>query len=765
MKRIFILLLLVVCITYSYAIDIKGKIVDKQDQPIGYANVTLLSKNDSSYISGVVTDNDGNFKIEGTNACILKITCIGYADKIIGNISGNLGTIILSDNNYSLHEVVIRGQRPRTRIKNDALVTTIEGSSLSKAGTANDVLGKVPGIVKDNDGIEVIGKGTPLIYINGRLVRNKSELDQLSSSGIRDVEVVTTPGAKYDASVNSVVRIITIKPVGEGLSFDNRSVLGVNHYVHGLDELNLNYRYKGLDIFGMAEYENHRSRTINEILQDTYLSSHHRQSDLMHRYEHNKLYAGKFGINYMLSDKQSIGLVYNIFSTPIHNSSDIATTILKDEELYDSSSGYGTSKGENIQHILSGYYSGTFNKWSLDANIDMLLNHQNDNQSSVETSSLSGNRNVISTDSIHNHLYAGKIVAGHHLFKGDISFGTEISYVNRNDTYDNVENIIKGSATKIKESNAALFAELTQKIGKTSTVLGLRYEHVDSRYYENDIKMEGQSRKYDNLFPSAMLSFPIGNTNVRISYSRKISRPAYSQLSSNIEYINRYTYQSGNSYLKPSYRDYASVVATYKWLTAMVDYSHVKDYIITSYSSYKNDSTIALLTKDNVPGYNSLSAMVAASPSFGIYHPSLMIALEKQFFNVDFCKEQKSLDNPVGIVRFSNDINLPFDSWLNADLSWRSAGDVENMHIKNSWQFDLGIYKAFMHDKLSIKFACTDLFKTACKKLTLYSDIRKIYMNKSLDTRNLELTIRFNFNAAKSKYKGTGAGDSEKGRL
>ena len=765
MKRIYISLLLIACVAYSYAIDIKGKIVDKQNQPIGYVNVTLLAKNDSSYISGVVTDNDGNFKIEGTNACILKITCIGYADKIIGNVIGDLGTIILSDNNYSLNEVVIKGQRPKTRIKNDALVTTIEGSSLSKAGTANDVLGKVPGIVKGNDGIEVIGKGTPLIYINGRLVRNESELDQLSSSGIKDVEVVTTPGAKYDASVNSVVRITTIKPVGDGLSFDNRSVLGVNHYVYGLDELNLNYRHKGLDIFGMAEYEDHRSRTTNEILQDTYLSSHYQQNDLMHRYERNKLYAGKFGINYMLNDKQSIGLVYNISSTPINNSSDITTTILKDEELYDNSSGYGTSKGENIQHILSGYYSGTFYKWSLDANIDVLLNNQNNNQSSVETSSLSGNRNVISTDSIHNHLYAGKIVAGHPLLKGDISFGTEISYVNRNDTYNNVENIIEGSATKIKESNAALFAELTQKIGKVSAVLGLRYEHVDSRYYENNIKMEDQSRKYDNLFPSAMLSFPIENVNVRLSYSRKISRPAYSQLSSNIEYINRYTYQSGNPYLKPSYRDYASITATYKWLTAMVDYSHVKDYIITSYSSYKNDSTIALLTKDNVPGYDALSAMVNASPSFGIYHPSLMVALQKQFFNVYFCKEQKSLSNPVGILRFNNDVNLPFDSWLNADFSWRSAGDVENMHIKNTWQFDLGIYKAFMHDKLNIKLACTDLFKTACQKLTLYSDMRKIYMDKILDTRNLELTVRYNFNATKSKYKGTGAGESEKGRL
>ena len=80
-----------------------------------------------------------------------------------------------------------------------------------------------------------------------------------------------TPGAKYDATVKAVIRIKTIRPVGEGFSFNSRTVAGVNHYVYGLEELNLNYRTGGLDIFGMAEYENHRSRQTNDSRQDTYL--------------------------------------------------------------------------------------------------------------------------------------------------------------------------------------------------------------------------------------------------------------------------------------------------------------------------------------------------------------------------------------------------------------------------------------------------------------------------------------------------------------
>lgn len=81
-------------------------------------------------------------------------------------------------------------------MKGDALVTSVQNSVLAKAGSANDVLGKVPGILKDKDSFEVFGKGTPLIYINGGKYATKSELEQLSSEDIKHVELITNPGAR-----------------------------------------------------------------------------------------------------------------------------------------------------------------------------------------------------------------------------------------------------------------------------------------------------------------------------------------------------------------------------------------------------------------------------------------------------------------------------------------------------------------------------------------------------------------------------------------
>ena len=743
-----------------------GIIIDEQGQPVAYANIALLNPADSTLLSGGVSNESGYFAIPyEQDETLIRISYVGY--KTIYRLcdKDNVGTIRMHPDSYKLNGVEVKGQRPLVRMKDDAFVTTVEGSYLAKMGTGNDVLGQIPGVLRNGENIEVIGRGTPLIYINGRQMRNLSELDQLSSDQIKDVDVIMTPGAKYDATVKAVIRIKTIRPVGEGFSFNSRTVAGVNHYVYGLEELNLNYRTGGLDIFGMAEYENRRSRQTNDSRQDTYLQSHYQQSSLMHYYNKNQMLAGKLGFNYMLNDMHSIGMTYTVTSRPNSQTSDYFTTMFIDKQTDDQIKGRGKVDGDDIQHIISGYYAGQTGKWSLDANADVLFQKQNSDSQTFEDATQGDDRTVTTRNDVKNRLYASKFVAGHPLWKGKLEIGAEGSYVHRTDVFGNVERIIDASDTKIEENSTAAFVQLMQRLNKLTLIAGLRYEYLDSRYYESGVKMDDESRTYSDLFPSLMLMYPLKNVRARLSYSRNINRPAFSQLSGNVKYINRYTYESGNPYLKPSYRDNFSLALNYKWLTGMIDYARVHDYIITSYSSYKGDPTIALLRKDNAPGYDNLSLMVSVAPAFGKYHPQLMVATQMQNLKVQYRGETKKMNSPMTIVRFNNAVNLPFDSWLNADFSWRSAGDTENIHLAQSWQFDISLYKAFWNDRLTVKLACTDLFASIRQKATIYSDIREIYLDKRLDTRNLELTVRYNFNPAKSKYRGQGAGNDTKGRF
>ena len=743
-----------------------GTIIDENRQPVAYANIALLNPADSTLLSGGVSNESGYFAIPyEQEKTLIRISYVGY--KTIYRLcdKDNVGTIRMHPDSYKLNGVEVKGQRPLVRMKDDAFVTTVEGSYLAKMGTGNDVLGQIPGVLRNGENIEVIGRGTPLIYINGRQMRNPSELDQLSSDQIKDVDVIMTPGAKYDATVKAVIRIKTIRPVGEGFSFNSRTVAGVNHYVYGLEELNMNYRTGGLDIFGMAEYENRRSRQTNDSRQDTYLQSHYQQSSLMHYYNKNQMLAGKLGFNYMLNDKHSIGMTYTLTSRPNSQTSDYFTTMFIDKQTDDQIKGRGKVDGDDIQHIISGYYAGQTGKWSLDANADVLFQKQNSDSQTFEDATQGDDRTVTTRNDVKNRLYAAKFVAGHPLWKGKLEIGAEGSYVHRTDVFGNVERIIDASDTKIEENSTAAFVQLMQRLNKLTLIAGLRYEYLDSRYYESGVKMDDESRTYSDLFPSLMLMYPLKNVRARLSYSRNINRPAFSQLSGNVKYINRYTYESGNPYLKPSYRDNFSLALNYKWLTGMIDYARVHDYIITSYSSYKGDPTIALLRKDNAPGYDNLSLMVSVAPAFGKYHPQLMVATQMQNLEVQYRGETKKMNSPMTIVRFNNAVNLPFDSWLNADFSWRSAGDTENIHLAQSWQFDISLYKAFWNDRLTVKLACTDLFASIRQKATIYSDIREIYLDKRLDTRNLELTVRYNFNPAKSKYRGQGAGNDTKGRF
>lgn len=118
--------------------------------------------------------------------------------------------IELKPETTELGELVVNGNMPRIRVRDDALVTTVENTVLSKAGTADDLLKRLPAVTGDNGEYEIFGKGAAKIYINNREMRDPSELGRISSADIREVEIVYNPGARYDASVKAIIRIHTV---------------------------------------------------------------------------------------------------------------------------------------------------------------------------------------------------------------------------------------------------------------------------------------------------------------------------------------------------------------------------------------------------------------------------------------------------------------------------------------------------------------------------------------------------------------------------
>ncbi|MBO4380016.1 MAG: TonB-dependent receptor, partial [Muribaculaceae bacterium] len=246
MRRNILSILTLFVAIYATATDFYGKVVDENGEAIEFATVSLLNTADSTFICGATTAADGSFSLScNINKAIARITYIGYMPSFV-NTSGDIGTVALTPEESMLSEVAVTATRPTYKLTTEGIKTEVDGTLLSKVGTANKVLENLPGVQKKADGIEVFGKGTPLIYVDGRQLREKGELDQIQSENIKSVELITNPGAKYKANVEAVILIKTKRQQGEGFSFNTTA----SYFRSRNNDLDLgfdwNYRHRGL---------------------------------------------------------------------------------------------------------------------------------------------------------------------------------------------------------------------------------------------------------------------------------------------------------------------------------------------------------------------------------------------------------------------------------------------------------------------------------------------------------------------------------------
>ena len=163
---------------------VSGKLIDENKQPLPYANVVLLALPDSTFVTGTVTAEDGTFSLNTTTPNqLVHISSIGYNTIYKPVQPANLGVIQLTSDTQQLGEVVVKADLPKTRVKGDAMVTTVAGSILENAGTGNDLLNKIPGVSANEEDIKVFGAGTPEIYINGRKVEKPRDFDPFGQTG------------------------------------------------------------------------------------------------------------------------------------------------------------------------------------------------------------------------------------------------------------------------------------------------------------------------------------------------------------------------------------------------------------------------------------------------------------------------------------------------------------------------------------------------------------------------------------------------------
>lgn len=665
-----------------------------------------------------------------------------------------------------LREVVVRATRPLAKLNSEGFVTEVKGTVLEKLGFAKDVMGMLPGVLNNNGSIEVFGKGKPVFYINGHIVRNNIEVEQLKANQIDKITVITNPSSRYASTVGSIIKITTIKKVGDGFSFDNIATFGYRNYMYGKDNLDLNYRAEKFDVFGTFGFEKGKDTNSSKNVQNSWLSSHHQQNTTMKSTQHSKLIDGKWGFDFSSSPKLSFGAFYQVSYAPIKTNSSIMSSLYSDDVIESETSAYKDIKLRDLEHLLDGYCHGVWGKWNLEMTFDLMWKKTRENQNVIEQTGI--NQDFGIKDVGHARLMATELYASHPFLKGNFSFGVDFTNSSREENSESENSIMAGENNKIQELNMAYYVETMQHLGNVTFRIGGRYEHVNSEYFIGGRKNHEQSHVYDKFFPTASLSLPIGKTMVQLSYSKQCYRPLYSQLSNTVHYVNKYLYQSGNPYLQPSYSDNISLNLRYRWLALTANYKKVQNQIITSYTYYDDSKTIALLKKEN--SRNSLSnlqIMASFMPGFlwKCYYPVLACGVVSQFYKIDYRGNIKHVDNPLVVVKFNNIFKFHNNYMATVNYSLRSEGNSENIKMGSVGQINLSLAKD-LSKKWNVKLSANDIFNTARKNtFTIFSGMNDVYIEKAATVRAVECIVRYKFNTVKAKYKGKGAGKKEMDRL
>ena len=746
-----------------------GTIIDEQGLPLAYANVAILNPADSMLLGGGVSNESGYFAIPYEQAKVLaRISYVGY--KTIYKIcsQSEVGVIRLQVDNYALKGVTVKGHVPQYQMGSEGLVTNVENTILSKLGTGEDVLTHVPGITKKDGYFEVFGKGAPLIYINGRLMRDVSELDQLKSENIKSVELITNPGAKYDASVKAVVKIRTKAAQGEGFGFDVRSIYYQSENTDLVKQLNWNYRHNNLDVFGTIYYGlnngHYPSNTTTIVETDTLW----RQNFVQDYKPKKQSWRNTVGANYLLDNNNSIGMRYTLTLRPDnHTNTLLSSDVTADGEYFDHlDNTLHADVSYRPAHLLNVYYKGKIGKAEIDFNTDYLYNRESDHAVHTEQSTSQENRVVNSENRERNKLFASKLIVDFPLWGGGLTVGAEYTYTNRNDDYVNPEHYVPTSFAKLKESHIAPFVEYNRQIDRFQFSAGVRYEWVSFDYFENDLHLDEQSRSFGNLFPTLSVGTRIGKTQLHLGYSAKVRRPTYQQLSNNVTYGNRFLLQSGNPFLRHEYIHDLSLTGVWKFLQFAISYNDRRDAVIYWAEQQAENTAVTRLTQTNIPTLKSIMAQVAIAPKFGFWSPELSVGMQKQWLTLHTDVRTYQMNKPIFQLSLDNAFDFGYGWVASVDAYLTTKGNDENAYSsRNKGTVNISLTKSLLNDHLSIRVQGNDLFHTEKQGMLLYAGRMHGEQTSWYDSREFVLTLRYNFNTTRSKYKGTGAGNDEKNRL
>ena len=763
--------------TLSAADAFTVTVINGQKEIVEGAVVEISKDTDKKMIRTAVTDKKGIavFYLSPVGL-LVSVTHIGYETQSATlskqAITDKQITFVLQPVSKTLESVSVNSRKPFIQQSHGKVIVNVDASVTNAGTTILEVLEKSPGVMVDkNGGISLQGKAGVLVLIDDKpTFVSGSDLNNLlsgmSSSQVEQIELITSPSAKFDASGNAgIINIKTKKNKQIGFNGTLSSAFTQGRYPKTNHSLVLNYRNgkfnsfftfssnytkSFVSIYALRSYYNNSGALLSMLDQPTIMINSSFGNTV------------KAGVDFYASPKTTLGISLAGIAINRNGNSDAAANWKNPSGISDSSIrtfGASNNRFRNGGINLNGKHN--FSKTQdLSFDIDMLHYDINNNQAFSNLLQTSGGYNEGSRGSLPStiSIFSAKTDHVYQIGKNTkLESGYKISAIST----DNIaayelfngtawlEDLNKSNHFLYKENINAVYSSFEQKTAKLSFQLGLRYEntHYDAHQLGNSRQKDSAfSNNYAGLFPSGYISYQADSSNTfTFTAGRRLDRPAFQKLNPYVVIINKYTYERGNPFFLPQYSWNMELSHQFKQvLTTTLSYSIIKDYFSQIFLNEGND--ILVYTQGNVGKMYNLGISVAVQAN-----PFTWWSLSGQaLYNY---KELKGYQNLVYNSTVSQ-LNLSMNNQLKAGKIYtfevsgfyttKARNDLQELLLPTG-QISAGVARPVFNKKATLKLSVRDIFFTQAMEGNTDFPGAKEYFILRRDSRviNLGLTYRF----------------------
>ncbi|MEH6536495.1 MAG: outer membrane beta-barrel family protein [Psychroserpens sp.] len=768
--------------------EIKGIVKNDDATFIELASIGLFLNN-TSFVNSAVTNKQGEFSIKNIapGSYTIRIDYLGYVTYVSESFSVGttetkmLPIIILEEENNQLDEVVITKKKQIIEVKADKIIFNVASSPSASGTNGLDLLKAAPGVTLDIDNsISLLGKGNVQVYLNGvqsRLSGNDltTFLQSLTSDTVESIEIISNPGAQYEAEgTGGIINIRLKKSVATGFNGNITSSFTKGEEYRYSNNASLNLGFEKLQ----ANLDVTQSHNNNPVIFDD--RKQQNNAILLLNSKDNQIRGGYnigLGLESQLSNKHYIGFngraIFNSIDHTLNSFTDIFTA--EPEALNEILFSQSLVDGRSNNYLFNG-----FHLWTLDDDsaitTNLSLGVYDSEQSTMQPNTYfePDGSTIITRDDTqfdsdtHINLWSAKVDYEKNWDKISLSAGFKYAQVKTENSFKfyTVNNQTpmfdptQSNDFDYTENVTAVYTNLNFKLcEKWSLNTGLRIENTDSRgqlFSEVETENNDVSRNYTDFFPNVGLSFDDQEKHsVNLSVGRRITRPNYQDLNPFERPTSQLVVWKGNPFLNPNY------IMNYQ-----ASYSFLQKYIITASYSKTTDffSRIVEITGDestqiiprNLNKSTNLGISLSAPFELTNFWEVVVFAnTSQQTFKGDVESTVIDLSNWLWDYRIQNNLKLPSNILVDITFTQRSRWIWRgSVFIQGTEGLSFGIRKDFFDKKLQLRITGSDILRTQSELIYTSGyggiDLDGIYTS---DNRRFGMGLTYNFGGPKAKSK------------